>query len=225
MLDNQKALGIVPPDTELSPVNPYLGVTGPDGQPWPVQDTVRPWDSLTDEEKRLFARMARSVRRVPVLHRRPDRPRPGLPGGIRTARQHRHRGDLRQRRQWRVARTDRSTRSSSSTAISTPSRTACGSTTNSAPHPPTTTIRSVWAMAFNTPTSCSTLTPPTRAASPTPPSSPGQPGSPPTVRSAITTSTSPMSRRRFTNCWASSRRRRSAESRSARSRAPVSLRR
>lgn len=58
VLENQKALGIVPPDTELSPINPYLNVTGPGGQPWPAQDTVRPWDSLNDEEKRLFARMA-----------------------------------------------------------------------------------------------------------------------------------------------------------------------
>ena len=51
-------MGIVPQDTELSPVNPYLDVTGPDGQPWPLQDTVRPWDSLNDEEKKLFSRMA-----------------------------------------------------------------------------------------------------------------------------------------------------------------------
>ncbi|MDT5093610.1 MAG: hypothetical protein QOH60_2973 [Mycobacterium sp.] len=58
VLENQKKLGIVPPDTELSPVNPYLDVKGPNGEPWPLQDTVRPWDSLNDEEKRLFARMA-----------------------------------------------------------------------------------------------------------------------------------------------------------------------
>ncbi len=58
VLANQKRLGIVPADTELSPVNPYAGVTGPDGQPWPLQDTVRPWESLNDAEKRLFARMA-----------------------------------------------------------------------------------------------------------------------------------------------------------------------
>ena len=38
------------------------------------------------------------IRRVPVLHRRPDRARAGLSRGIRTARQHPHRGDLRQRR-------------------------------------------------------------------------------------------------------------------------------
>lgn len=58
VLENQKKLGIVPPDTELSPVNPYLDVVGPHGEPWPFQDTVRPWDSLSDDEKRLFSRMA-----------------------------------------------------------------------------------------------------------------------------------------------------------------------
>jgi len=58
VLENQKTLGIVPPDTELSPVNPYLDVKGPNGEPWPLQDTVRPWDSLNDEEKKLFCRMA-----------------------------------------------------------------------------------------------------------------------------------------------------------------------
>ncbi|HXO53677.1 MAG TPA: sulfatase-like hydrolase/transferase, partial [Mycobacterium sp.] len=58
VLENQKSLGIVPPDTVLSPINPYLDVKGPNGEPWPPQDSVRPWDSLTDEEKRLFCRMA-----------------------------------------------------------------------------------------------------------------------------------------------------------------------
>jgi arylsulfatase len=58
VLENQKRMGVVPPDTELSPVNPYADTTGPNGEPWPLQDTVRPWDSLNDEEKRLFARMA-----------------------------------------------------------------------------------------------------------------------------------------------------------------------
>ena len=58
VLENQKRMGIVAPETELSPVNPYQDVTGPEGQAWPEQDTVRPWDSLNDEEKRLFARMA-----------------------------------------------------------------------------------------------------------------------------------------------------------------------
>jgi arylsulfatase A-like enzyme len=58
VLEQQKSLGIVPQDTELSPINPYLDVKGPQGEPWPMQDTVRPWDSLADEEKKLFSRMA-----------------------------------------------------------------------------------------------------------------------------------------------------------------------
>jgi arylsulfatase A-like enzyme len=59
-LARQKELGIVPADTELSPVNP-IGTaetrTGPDGKPFPELDTVRPWDTLDDDEKRLFSRM------------------------------------------------------------------------------------------------------------------------------------------------------------------------
>ncbi len=58
VLDKQKTMGIVPAETELSPINPYLDVKGPEGQPWPLQDTVRPWDSLNTEEKKLFCRMA-----------------------------------------------------------------------------------------------------------------------------------------------------------------------
>ena len=61
ILARQKALGIVPADTQLPPINP-IGVpggrTGPDGKPFPVMDFTRPWDSLSAEEKRLFARMA-----------------------------------------------------------------------------------------------------------------------------------------------------------------------
>jgi arylsulfatase len=60
-LARQKDMGIVPPDTELPPLNP-IGTpqnrTGPDGQPFPELDYTRPWDSLNDDEKRLFARMA-----------------------------------------------------------------------------------------------------------------------------------------------------------------------
>jgi arylsulfatase A-like enzyme len=60
-LARQKALGIVPPDTELPPLNP-IGTpdtrTGPDGKPFPMMDFTRPWDSLPDEEKQLFCRMA-----------------------------------------------------------------------------------------------------------------------------------------------------------------------
>ncbi len=60
ILERQKELGLLPEDTELSPINPHgePDRTGPDGQPWPLLDTVRPWDSLSADERRLFARMA-----------------------------------------------------------------------------------------------------------------------------------------------------------------------
>jgi arylsulfatase A-like enzyme len=61
ILARQKQLGLLPEDVELSPINPHGepdGITGPDGQPWPQLDFVRPWDSLSDDERRLFARMA-----------------------------------------------------------------------------------------------------------------------------------------------------------------------
>jgi arylsulfatase A-like enzyme len=60
-LARQKKLGLVPADTELPPINP-IGTSetrkGPKGQPFPPLDATRPWDSLSDEEKRLFSRMA-----------------------------------------------------------------------------------------------------------------------------------------------------------------------
>jgi hypothetical protein len=60
-LARQKEMGIVPAETGLPPINP-IGTpetrTGPDGQPFPPLDYTKPWDSLTAEEKRLFARMA-----------------------------------------------------------------------------------------------------------------------------------------------------------------------
>jgi arylsulfatase A-like enzyme len=61
ILARQKQLGIVPPNTDLPPVNP-IGTpqerTGPDGHPFPPLDYTKPWDSLSDDERRLFARMA-----------------------------------------------------------------------------------------------------------------------------------------------------------------------
>ena len=60
-LARQKQLGIVPGDTELPPLNP-IGTpqtrTGPDGKPFPVVDYTKPWDTLSDDEKRLYRRMA-----------------------------------------------------------------------------------------------------------------------------------------------------------------------
>jgi arylsulfatase A-like enzyme len=60
ILANQKRLGLLGEDVELSPINPHgePDATGPDGQPWPQLDFVRPWDSLSDDERHLFARMA-----------------------------------------------------------------------------------------------------------------------------------------------------------------------
>ncbi len=60
ILANQKRMGLLPDDVQLSPINPHgePDVTGPDGQPWPALDFVRPWDSLNDDERRLFVRMA-----------------------------------------------------------------------------------------------------------------------------------------------------------------------
>ena len=60
-LAQQKKLGLVPNDTGLPPINP-IGTTetrtGPDGKPFPPLDVTRPWDSLSDDEKKLFSRMA-----------------------------------------------------------------------------------------------------------------------------------------------------------------------
>src|SRR6201994_539785 len=60
-LERQKAMGIVPAETELPPLNP-IGTpetrTGPEGEPFPALDYTRPWDSLSADEQRLFSRMA-----------------------------------------------------------------------------------------------------------------------------------------------------------------------
>jgi arylsulfatase A-like enzyme len=58
VVKNQKKLGIIPDHAELSPINPYAELKGKEGQPWPEADTVRPWDSLSEDEKKLFRRMA-----------------------------------------------------------------------------------------------------------------------------------------------------------------------
>ena len=61
ILARQKQLGLIPDDTQLPPINP-IGTPetrkGPDGQPFPAVDYTRPWESLSEPEKRLFSRMA-----------------------------------------------------------------------------------------------------------------------------------------------------------------------
>jgi arylsulfatase len=60
-LARQKKMGLVPSDTELPPINP-IGTPetrkGPDGKPFPALDATKPWDTLSDGEKKLFSRMA-----------------------------------------------------------------------------------------------------------------------------------------------------------------------
>ncbi|GMU78322.1 MAG: arylsulfatase AtsA [Acidimicrobiia bacterium] len=60
ILERQKQLGLVPAGTELSPINPHGEPEYPNdqGRTWPGVDSVRPWDSLTADEQRLFVRMA-----------------------------------------------------------------------------------------------------------------------------------------------------------------------
>ena len=84
--------GIMPEGTELTPLNPMPeGTFSPD-------DTVRPWDSLSDDEKRLFSRMAEVFAGFSRVHRPPGRPRRRLPRADRPARQHDHPLLRRQRR-------------------------------------------------------------------------------------------------------------------------------
>jgi arylsulfatase A-like enzyme len=58
VFERQKKLGVITDKAELSPINPYVDEQSADGKGWPEADTVRPWDSLSDDEKRLFCRMA-----------------------------------------------------------------------------------------------------------------------------------------------------------------------
>ena len=58
VFERQKEMGILPAYADLTPMDPYRMETGADGTPWPEGDTVRPWASLSDDEQRLFARMA-----------------------------------------------------------------------------------------------------------------------------------------------------------------------
>ncbi len=60
ILVRQIELGLLPEGTQLSAINPHGEPerTGADGQPWPQLDTVRPWDTLSPDERRLFTRMA-----------------------------------------------------------------------------------------------------------------------------------------------------------------------
>jgi arylsulfatase A-like enzyme len=47
ILARQKQMEIVPPDIELSPINPAASLRSGEGKPWSALDLVRPWDSLS----------------------------------------------------------------------------------------------------------------------------------------------------------------------------------
>jgi arylsulfatase len=58
IFERQKKMGIMPQDATLTPANPYAQEKSADGKPWNPVDVTRPWDSLSADEKKLFARMA-----------------------------------------------------------------------------------------------------------------------------------------------------------------------
>jgi arylsulfatase A-like enzyme len=58
VFERQQKMGIFPDTAELTPLNPYAEEKSVDGKPWNPVDIVRPWESLSDDEKRLFTRMA-----------------------------------------------------------------------------------------------------------------------------------------------------------------------
>ena len=58
VLANQKRLGLLPEETELSSMNPYADATSPDGVPWPPNENVPAWDGLSEDDKRVSCRMA-----------------------------------------------------------------------------------------------------------------------------------------------------------------------
>jgi arylsulfatase A-like enzyme len=58
VFDRQRQMGVLPETAELSPINPYVDTTSHDGKEWSEFDRVRPWDSLSADERRLFSRMA-----------------------------------------------------------------------------------------------------------------------------------------------------------------------
>lgn len=56
--ERMKLMGIIPENTALAPMNSMAGEVSVDGTPWPALDIIRPWDSLSADEKQLFIRMA-----------------------------------------------------------------------------------------------------------------------------------------------------------------------
>ena len=173
-LARQKEMGLVPADTELPPINP-IGTpetrTGPDGKPFPLLDVTKPWDSLSDDEKRLFCAHGRGLRGLPRPHRPPHRAAARLPRVRPASARTRSSSSCRTTAPAaRAARTGRSTRTCSSTASPTTSRPTSRCSTSSAAPRPTTTTRTAGRWPSTRRSRCgsatsSTAAPPTRASS------------------------------------------------------------
>jgi arylsulfatase len=56
--NRMKKMGLIPKETDLAPINTMVDATNSEGMPWPATDHVLPWDTLDDESKKLFKRMA-----------------------------------------------------------------------------------------------------------------------------------------------------------------------
>ena len=82
VFERQKKLGIVTEHGRAVADQPVHRRNEPDGKGWPELDIVRPWDSLTDDEKRLFCADGRGLRRLPQPRRPPARPAARLPRGV-----------------------------------------------------------------------------------------------------------------------------------------------
>ena len=103
-LARQKKMGLVPPDTELPPINPDRHAetrTGPDGKPFPLMDVTKPWDSLSDGREAALQPHGRGLRRLPGPRRPSHRAPARLPRVDRRAREHAGAPGVRQRRQRR----------------------------------------------------------------------------------------------------------------------------
>jgi arylsulfatase A-like enzyme len=53
-----KELGLIPENTDLAPMNSMQDATNSKGMAWPDADRVLPWDTLDDDHKKVFTRMA-----------------------------------------------------------------------------------------------------------------------------------------------------------------------
>ena len=72
-------MGIVPENTELSPINPLAEMTSVDGKPYRPGRPGAPVGFASDDEKTLIRPHGRGLCRVLQLHRSRDRPAHRLP--------------------------------------------------------------------------------------------------------------------------------------------------